>query len=184
MRNKQDGSPSGAYSSSLCRRAPTHRPVLAFGIADRPALQSAPAQRLCKYPLLLDELLRGLPAKGGRDVDSSRVALEAALGAVRSIAKEVNEKVRQAEGRARLLACAHALSHPELIAPQRILLHEADVEAQKLSTRGTLGQRQRCRVWLASDAVLVGREHALLAAARVGIPLGKGGTSKGKRKKS
>lgn len=110
-------------------------------------------------------------------MDSSRVALEAALGSVRSIAKEVNEKVRQAEGRARLLACAHALSHPELIAPQRILLHEADVEAQKLSARGTLGQRQRCRVWLTSDAVLVGREHALLAAARVGIPLGKGGTS-------
>jgi len=114
-----------------------------------------PVQRLCRYPLLLDGLLSKLP----RD-HPSRGALEAAAAAVKSIAEQVNERVRLADGRAQFVACANALNQPELVTPGRHLLREVDVQAQAVASgpaplRG--GQRHKCRLWIASDLVILAK---------------------------
>jgi len=114
-----------------------------------------PVQRLCKYPLLLGGILSKLPSR-----HPSRGALEAAAAAVKSIAEQVNERVRQADGRARFVACANALNQPELVTPGRHLLREMDVQAQVVAScpaplRG--GQRHKCRLWIASDLLILAK---------------------------
>lgn len=78
---------------------------------------------------------------------------------VKAVAEQVNERVRQAEGRRELVALAEALGQPELVTPARQLLLQIDIEAQRLasSRHGSLGTRRECRLWLCSDVVILGR---------------------------
>uniref|UniRef100_A0A7S4BQR8 DH domain-containing protein n=1 Tax=Chrysotila carterae TaxID=13221 RepID=A0A7S4BQR8_CHRCT len=110
-------------------------------------------QRLCKYPLLLRDLVAKLPDGPQRE------AISHALDDIRTVAEQVNERVRDAEGRARLLALAEMLDRQDLVVPARSLLSEVDLEAQQLggSARGSMGNRGEHRLWLCSDVVLLGK---------------------------
>lgn len=112
-----------------------------------------PVQRLCKYPLLLAEFAKQLPP------GEKRQALQKALHTVQAITEQVNERVRQAEGRAQMVQLAEQLAKPELVTPQRTLMLQLDVEAQKLPSteHDSLGARHENRIWLCSDVVLLGK---------------------------
>jgi len=75
--------------------------------------------------------------------------------------------VRQAEGRAHMVQLAEQLGKPELVTPQRTLVMQLDVEAQKLpsSTHDSLGVRHENRIWLCSDVILLGKPGRSYASA-------------------
>ena len=77
-----------------------------------------PVQRLCKYPILLRELLKSLPPADPAAPDVAR-----ALGFVEATVHAVNERVREVEGRAALTKLASAIGQPELLAPSRFVLY-------------------------------------------------------------
>lgn len=112
-----------------------------------------PVQRLCKYPLLFRELCKEVP-----ESHPARPELVQAAAAVQDVAKQVNERVREAERRADMMALAEAVREPELVTPSRALVHEAEVSVQRLasSRHGAPGARA---CWQQSPHVL-GRRRA------------------------
>ena len=110
-----------------------------------------PVQRICKYPLFFDLLLRVLPARAG-----PRPELEAAAAAVRRVNEEVNNKIKDAADGARLIALYHELGGklPLLLTPTRSLLLEVEV---KMSKPSRVTRRKLYRLALLSDGLVVAR---------------------------
>ncbi|KOO31546.1 domain containing protein [Chrysochromulina tobinii] len=110
-----------------------------------------PVQRICKYPLFFESLLRVLPARAG-----PRPELEAAAAAVRRVNEEVNNKIKHAADGARLIALYHELGGklPLLLAPSRSLLLEVEV---KMSKPSRVARRKLYRLALLSDGLVVAR---------------------------
>ena len=110
-----------------------------------------PVQRICKYPLFFESLLRVLPARAG-----PRPELEAAAAAVRRVNEEVNNKIKHAADGARLIALYHELGGklPLLLAPSRSLLLEVEVKMTKPSR---VARRKLYRLALLSDGLVVAR---------------------------
>lgn len=176
-----------------------------------------PVQRLCRYPLLLDALLKELKKAGGASTadggdgeppararqasyEAARSKLELAAEKVTATAHQVNAMVTEAQNRLRVAevhehlrgAGAHRdasqtgrlartpyssplappSTAPELIAPHRRLLLDAEVRGKRLGTRrattlltsfvrGGISGRgdgvEAHRLWLFTDRLLFGR---------------------------
>ena len=178
-----------------------------------------PVQRLCRYPLLLDALLKEIKKAGGAaaagpgdgeppararqaSYEAARSKLELAAEKVTATAHQVNAMVTEAQNRLRVaevhehlrgagahrdasqtgcLARPHPIAHllsllpstaPELIAPHRRLLLDAEVRGKRLGTRrattlltsfvrGGISGRgdgvEAHRLWLFTDRLLFGR---------------------------
>ena len=83
-----------------------------------------PIQRLCKYPLLLREMLKCTP-----EDDEDRPLLERALDAVSQTAKDVNEKSRDFESRRAVAQVQDEIEGGDALAllqPTRKFLREGD----------------------------------------------------------
>ena len=176
-----------------------------------------PVQRLCRYPLLLDALLKEIKKAGGAaaagpgdgeppararqaSYEAARSKLELAAEKVTATAHQVNAMVTEAQNRLRVAevhehlrgAGAHRdasqtgrlartpyssplappSTAPELIAPHRRLLLDAEVRGKRLGTRrattlltsfvrGGISGRgdgvEAHRLWLFTDRLLFGR---------------------------
>jgi len=113
-----------------------------------------PVQRLCKYPLLFRELCKEVP----EDHPAHGEVLQAALE-IKDVAARINERVREAEQRALMMALAEAVREPDLVTPSRSLVHASELMVQKLASSkiGSLGAKQPHRLWLCSDVLLLGK---------------------------
>jgi len=140
-----------------------------------------PVKRLCLYPLLLTSLLKEIENCEPRaDEHASFCELTAAATAVQAMAGEVNEMVRLAENRCRLIEVHERLrgAYPDLIAPHRRFVLEKrawllkqDAKPAKSSstsressskdgrrTSTATGQLPKeCTLWLLSDRLLIAR---------------------------
>ena len=116
-----------------------------------------PVQRLCKYPLLLRELLGALKPNS-----ADRPALEAAAALVGAAADRVNADVRAAENAATMRRVAIEIDYTlpnntPLLSPTRTLLHDADAEQLRIDEPELRGSHRRtpARLLLFSDGLLV-----------------------------
>eukprot|EP01094_Clydonella_sp_ATCC50884_P013095 TRINITY_DN23367_c0_g1_i1.p1 TRINITY_DN23367_c0_g1~~TRINITY_DN23367_c0_g1_i1.p1 ORF type:complete len:445 (-),score=75.27 TRINITY_DN23367_c0_g1_i1:97-1338(-) len=93
-----------------------------YGIED---MLIKPVQRICKYPLLLRELLRYTPP-----AHPDRAKLESALEKIQSITKEINEKKRDVDSSRLLIEIDKVLVGDgfEVIAPTRRLVKRGTVK--------------------------------------------------------
>ena len=121
------------------------------------SLLIAPVQRLCKYPLLLRELLGALKPNS-----AARPALEAAAALVGAAADRVNADVRAAENAATMRRVAVEIDYTlpnntPLLSPTRTLLHDADAEQLRIDEPELRGSHRRtpARLLLFSDGLLV-----------------------------
>ena len=121
------------------------------------SLLIAPVQRLCKYPLLLRELLGALKPNS-----ADRPALEAAAALVGAAADRVNADVRAAENAATMRRVAIEIDYTlpnntPLLSPTRTLLHDADAEQLRIDEPELRGSHRRtpARLLLFSDGLLV-----------------------------
>ena len=121
------------------------------------SLLIAPVQRLCKYPLLLRELLGALNPNS-----ADRPALEAAAALVGAAADRVNADVRAAENAATMRRVAIEIDYTlpnntPLLSPTRTLLHDADAEQLRIDEPELRGSHRRtpARLLLFSDGLLV-----------------------------
>ena len=126
-----------------------------------------PVQRLTKYPLLFKELERAVPPS-----HRAAVALRRAARAVEGVVAEVNEKVRHAEGQARLVELAETLGDAKLVTPQRELLSSVELSAQALEGGGGGGGERRQHIlWLCSDMLALGRRSGKGKAASLSLSM-------------
>ena len=121
------------------------------------SLLIAPVQRLCKYPLLLRELLGALKPNS-----ADRPALEAAAALVGAAAARVTADVRAAENAATMRRVAIEIdstlpNNTPLLSPTRTLLHDADAEQLRIDEPELRGSHRRtpARLLLFSDGLLV-----------------------------
>jgi hypothetical protein len=132
-----------AFDSFLqdCMQMPLCRGLTLFSYLIKPV------QRICKYPLLLNEILRHTPA-GSPDVQS----LRAALAKIQEVVDYVNEHKRVQEGQGKILDVQRGIEGGEaldLVIPTRRFLREVEVSA----VRG--GKAASSLLMLFNDSVLV-----------------------------
>ena len=187
------GTYCGGYEKTLARVTELRRTLPALGELESArgelldSLLIKPVQRLCKYPLFFGEMLKLLPAGpglgrgpgrpgGGESAGCAegaplRAELESCCSAIRAVSDQVNAMTRDAAEAARLVELYHELggSLPELLAPTRTLLHEADLRLADMSRRRRVGssRRRACHVALLTDAVIIARirQRALTSRA-------------------
>ncbi|HLD78895.1 MAG TPA: rho guanine nucleotide exchange factor, partial [archaeon] len=139
---------NAAFDSFLqdCLQVPLCRGLTLFSYLIKPV------QRICKYPLLLNEILRHTPADSP-DVES----LRAALAKIQEVVDYVNEHKRVQEGQGKILEVQRGIEGGEaldLVIPTRRFLREVEVSA----VRG--GKPVASLLMLFNDSVLVLRPRS------------------------
>ena len=93
-----------------------------------------PLQRLCKYPLLLRELIKQLPERS-----APRRSLELAQGKIEAAVTVVNERRREHEHSEKMFEIFKAVVSPtecEILSPTRRFVQEGDVRLRSIATAG------------------------------------------------
>jgi len=118
-----------------------------------------PLQRICRYPLLLKEVLKNTHSK-----HSDREDLKKALVKVESVVKEVNEAKRLAENLSQIVEIQNNFNwgntNIELVTPTRRLVKEGQVKKVNKSslTTGT----KMVTFFLFNDTLLIGKPSLTL----------------------
>ena len=113
----------------------------------------APIQRICKYPLLLRELLQAT-----EDSHSDQQKLQTALQCIQEATMEVNEKKKQFEKLFELQKIEDSLENAkglQLAVPSRVLIQEGDL--MKVSK----GKTQERHFFLFNDIIIYGSKSLL-----------------------
>ena len=109
-----------------------------------------PVQRLCKYPLLLRELLSHSP-EGHPDHESIRIAKEK----IDEVVDAVNEGKRLAERQMKIIEIQHQMDglQEELVTPSRRFVREGETEVRHKIT----GKGENRYLFLFNDLVVIAR---------------------------
>ena len=113
-----------------------------------------PVQRMCKYPLLLRELIRFTD-----DDHEDKPVLEDALAQIQAATMQVNERKKEFESYVKMLELQNNLEHLprsfQLITPSRVFIREAVMD--KISK----GKTQERHFFLFSDLILYASKSVL-----------------------
>eukprot|EP00301_Raphidiophrys_heterophryoidea_P004306 c11883_g2_i1.p1 GENE.c11883_g2_i1~~c11883_g2_i1.p1 ORF type:complete len:834 (+),score=171.46 c11883_g2_i1:997-3498(+) len=112
-----------------------------------------PFQRITKYKLLLRELQLRTDKNCVEAHD-----LETAIGTLDEVMGMVNERRRNFEKEQQLLQLSEELKIPDLVAPQRLLLHNATIRAAR---NGQPIDNEKIELYILSDIFLVQRKNFL-----------------------
>ncbi len=142
---------------------------------DLHSLLIKPVQRLCKYPLLLREMLKVVEPS-----DPAHASLCRAAAAVEGVAFTVNERVRDMQGLAALRQLATAVNMPQLVTPTRTLMATVECALNEAAADPSQGSaRREGRLWLCNDLLLIGKRSG--AAGGGGGGSGSAGGADGDR---
>ena len=113
-----------------------------------------PIQRMCKYPLLLRELI-----KFTDDSHKDKLILQEALNQIQNATKLVNEQKKEFESYVKMLEIHETIDHLpkgfQLITPNRMFIMESTMD--KISK----GKTQERHFYLFNDLILYGKESVL-----------------------
>jgi len=146
-----------------------------------------PVQRICRYPLLFQELLRGMRSVEKVSPDAAKIRpfvfeLEGTTDTVEKIANDVNKKVEDQDSIENMLPVFHELGGTAggdakisaLMAPQRRF-----VRAEEVCFREAPFEREAepCRLYLFNDLVVLAQDRDSAGAGGTGNGSGGGGGS-------
>lgn len=145
LRQRMDANPQLAQFAHQQRLLPQCRQ------RDLESFLIMPVQRLCKYPLLLRELLHATPKSR-----PEYTTIEEALGKIVATVQRVNEFKRRWEDERRVLDIQQrVVGAPSLLAPNRHLVKEGVL--RELVTRGNQDLIKDAHLFLFNDLLLVTR---------------------------
>ncbi|KAJ3116826.1 Myosin 10A, isoform D [Physocladia obscura] len=115
---------------------------------DLPNFLLKPIQRICKYPLLLRELIKVTPA-GHADYENLKIA----LSKIETVVAIVNEGTRMAENVQKMLDLqARLITKINVVMPSRLLIKNGQIDY--ISKKS---ERKRCELYLFNDMLILAK---------------------------